>query len=200
MGGKFDKRSDAAVDTLLGKEAWHMERKKLRDIVLGCQLVEEVKWGKLCYSVDGSNVAIIYGLKDYCALGFLKGVLLTDAKGLLHKPGENSQSARWLKFADLQEIEAMEPTLKSYIHEAIAVERAGLKVEFKAKDKLVLPEELQEKFREDPAFKTAFDALTSGRQRSYNLLFTEPKQSKTRISRIEKSRQRILDGKGRRDR
>lgn len=200
MGAKFDRVQADAVQDLLAKPAWHEERKMLRDIVLGCKLVEEVRWGKLCYTFEGNNVAIIYGLKSYCALGFLKGILLKDAKGLLHKPGENSQSARWFRFTALQEIQETEPILKTYIQEAIEVERSGAKVEFKAKRELVFAKELLGKFKDDPVFKAAFTALTPGRQRGYNLLFSEPKQSKTRIARIEKNRQRILDGKGRQDR
>lgn len=189
-------RMNPKVDALLSKAEWQEERKKLRAIILDCQLTEEVKWGKLCYTFQKSNVVMIYGLKDYCAVGFLKGALLKDAAGILVKPGENSQAARWMKFNDVKEIAEMEPILRAYIDEAIEVEKAGLKVDFKEKDELVFPEELQDKFDENPALKTAFDALTPGRQRGYNLHFSSAKQSKTRVSRIEKCVQKILDGKG----
>ena len=188
------------VDVYLSKaKKWQNELKKLRMILLDCQLTEELKWGKPCYTFQKSNLAIMYGLKESCAVGFLKGALLKDPNGILIKPGEHSQSGRWIKFTSVREIVEMEPILKTYIHEAIAAEKAGLKVEFK-KNPEPIPEELQNKLDEIPALKTAFKALTPGRQRGYILYFSAPKQSKTRESRIEKWLQHILNGKGMQDR
>jgi len=187
------------VDVYLSKaKKWQNELKKLRMILLDCQLTEELKWGKPCYTFRESNLAILYGLKESCAVGFLKGALLKDPNGILIKPGEHSQSGRWIKFTSVREIVEMEPILKTYIHEAIAAEKAGLKVEFK-KNPEPIPEELQNKLDEIPALKTAFKALTPGRQRGYILYFSAPKQSKTRESRIEKWLQHILNGKGMQD-
>jgi len=168
----------------------------LRTILLNSELKEELKWGKPCYTVGKGNVVILYGLKESCALGFLKGVLLKDPKGILVKPGENSQYGRWIKFTSLREIVAMESVVKTYIEEAIAVEKAGLKVDVSKNPKLIAPEELQKQLDESPVLKKAFDALTPGRQRAYNLYFSAAKQSQTRESRIEKCKPRILQGKG----
>jgi uncharacterized protein YdeI (YjbR/CyaY-like superfamily) len=185
------------VDEFLSKDKkWQKELEKLRMIILDCQLTEELKWGKPCYTFQESNIVILYGFKEYCALGFFKGVLLNDANGILIKPGENSQAVRQIRFTNAREIVEMEPILKAYIYEAIEVERAGLKVDFKEKTELVFPEEFQKKLDEIPALKTAFDALTPGRQRAYILYFSAPKQSKTRESRVEKCMQQILNGKG----
>jgi uncharacterized protein YdeI (YjbR/CyaY-like superfamily) len=167
-------------------------------VLLDCQLTEELKWGKPCYTFQKSNLAIMYGLKESCAVGFLKGALLKDPNGILIKPGEHSQSGRWIKFTSVREIVEMEPILKAYIHEAIEAEKAGLKVEFK-KNPEPIPKELKNKLDEIPALKTAFKALTPGRQRGYILYFSAPKQSKTRESRIEKWLQHILNGKGMQD-
>ena len=164
-------------------------------ILLDCQLTEELKWSKPCYTFQKSNIIIIIGLKEYCALVFCKGVLLNDANGILIKPGENTQAGRWIKFTSVREIVEMETILKAYIYEAIEVEKAGLKVNFK-KNPEPIPEEFQNKLDEIPALKTAFDALTPGRQRAYILYFSAPKQSKTRESRVEKCMQQILNGKG----
>jgi uncharacterized protein YdeI (YjbR/CyaY-like superfamily) len=191
---------DMTVDALLAKVKWRAERLLLRSILLDCGLHEEVKWGKLCYMVDGANVVLIHGLKDHCALNFFKGALLSDPDHLLSSPGENSQSARWMKFSSADEISAREPMLRAYIGEAVAIEKAGLKVELKTKDELVLVAELQERLDEDAALKQAFEALTPGRQRGYNLFISAPKQSATRVSRIEKCRPKILEGKGLNDR
>ncbi|MFC3285926.1 YdeI/OmpD-associated family protein [Litchfieldella rifensis] len=188
------------VDELLRKDKWQEERKTLRAILLDCQLTEEVKWGKLCYTFQKSNVVMIYGIKEYCALGFFKGALLNDADGILVKPGEHSQAMRQIRFTGVQEIDELEARLKAYIHEAIEVEKAGLKVDFKEKRELEFPEEFQDKLNEDPVLKTAFEALTPGRQRGYILHFSGAKQSRTRVSRIEKCISRILDGKGLNDR
>jgi uncharacterized protein YdeI (YjbR/CyaY-like superfamily) len=184
------------VDGYLRKaRKWQEEFKKLRRIILDCQLTEELKWGKPCYSFQNSNIVIIQGFKEFCALLFCKGALLNDANGILEKPGENTQTARRIPFTNVREIVEMEPILEAYIHEAIEAEKAGLKVNFK-KNPEPIPEELQNKLDEIPALKTAFDALTPGRQRAYILYFSAPKQSKTRESRIEKCMQQILNGKG----
>ncbi|WP_423801167.1 YdeI/OmpD-associated family protein [Neobacillus sp. SAB-20_R2A] len=174
---------------------WPEELEKLRMIVLDCGLTEELKWGVPCYTFQKSNVLIISAFKEYCSLSFFKGSLLKDAHRILEKPGENTQAGRLVKFTNVKQIVELEPILKAYIHEAIEVEKAGLKVEFK-KDPEPIPEELQNKFEDIPALKTAFDALTPGRQRAYILHFSAPKQSKTRVSRIEKCMEKILAGKG----
>ncbi|MCL4167519.1 UNVERIFIED_CONTAM: hypothetical protein GTU68_016463 [Idotea baltica] len=175
---------------------WRQELEKLRAILLDCQLTEELKWRSPCYTFQKLNIAILGGFKDYCALSFFKGALLQDAHGLLVAPGENSQSSRLFKFTDVKEIVTMEPQIKAYIYEAIEVEKAGLKVAFKQSTNLVFPEELQQQLDASPDFKSAFEALTPGRQRGYNIYFSAPKQSKTRTARVEKYRQRIFDGKG----
>ena len=185
------------VDVHLSRaKKWQEEMEKLRMILLHCQLTEELKWGKPCYTFQKSNIIIIIGLKEYCALMFCKGVLLNDANGILIKPGENTQAGRWIKFTSVREIVEMEPILKAYIYEAIEVEKAGLKVNYKKTTEFIIPEEFQNQLDEIPALKTAFDALTPGRQRAYILYFSAPKQSKTRESRVEKYVQQILDGKG----
>ena len=174
---------------------WREELRILRSIVLDCGLTEELKWGVPCYTFQGKNVLLVSALKEYAALSFFKGVLLRDTNGMLTAPGENSQASRLIKFTNVQEIIEMEATLKAYVYEAIEVEKAGLKVNFK-KNPEPIPEELEKKFEEDPVLKTAFEALTPGRQRGYILYFSAPKQSKTRVSRIEKSIGKILNGEG----
>ena len=169
---------------------------KLRKIVLGCELTEELKWGKPCYSFQGSNVVLIIGFKDYCALLYFKGALLKDANGILIKAGENTQAARQIRFTNVREIVKMAPILKAYTHEAIEVEKAGLKVNYIKPAELIFPEEFQNKLDENGALKSAFDALTPGRQRAYYLYFSAAKQSKTRKARVEKCMQQILNGKG----
>jgi uncharacterized protein YdeI (YjbR/CyaY-like superfamily) len=184
------------VDGYLRKaKKWQEEMEKLRMISLGCGLTEELKWGKPCYTFQKSNIVIIQGFKEFCALLFCKGALLNDANGILEKPGENTQAARRIPFTNVREIVEMEPILKAYIHEAIEAEKAGLKVNFK-KNPEPIPEEFQNKLDEIPALKAAFDALTPGRQRGYILYFSAAKQSKTRESRVEKCLQQILKGKG----
>jgi uncharacterized protein YdeI (YjbR/CyaY-like superfamily) len=184
------------VDVYLAKaKKWQEEFAKLRMIILDCGLAEELKWGKPCYTFQKSNIVIIQGFKQYFALMFCKGVLLNDPNGLLIKPGENTQAGRQIRFTNVREIVEMEPILKAYIYEAIEVEKAGLQVNFKTNPEPI-PEELQNKLDEIPALKTAFDALTPGRQRAYILYFSAPKQSKTRESRVEKCMQQILNGKG----
>lgn len=175
---------------------WKGELTFLRKIMLDCGLREELKWGNPCYTFQNANVALLHGFKAYCGIGFFKGVLLQDSEGILSKPGENTQSSRIIKFTNIQEIVALETSLKAYIFEAIEVEKAGLQVETEKNPVLKLPEEFQKKLEEDPGFKAAFFALTPGRQRAYNLFFSAAKQSETRESRVEKYRQQILNGKG----
>jgi len=175
---------------------WQEELGKLRKIVLDCPLTEELKWGVPCYTFEKSNIVLIHVFKEYCALLFVKGALLKDARGILITQTENTQAARQIRFTNLQEIEELEPVIKAYIHEAIEVEKSGLKVNFKNTTEFAMPEEFQNKLDELPALKTAFEALTPGRQRAYFLHFSAPKQSKTRASRVEKCIQQILNGKG----
>ncbi|KZE72879.1 hypothetical protein AV545_00560 [Paenibacillus jamilae] len=189
------------VDAHLDKvKKWQAEMEKLRAIMLDCQLTEELKWGKPCYMFQNSNIAIIQGFKEHCALMFFKGALLKDPNGILIKPGEDTQAGRQIRFTNVEEIVEMETILKAYINEAIEVEKSGLKVDFKKNTELIFPEEFQAKLDENPALKTAFAALTPGRQRAYIMHFSAPKQSKTRESRIEKCKQDILSGKGLNDR
>ncbi len=175
---------------------WQEELEKLRTIVLDCGLTEEVKWKVPCYTFQNSNIVLIHVFKEYCALLFFKGALLNDANGILIQQTENTQAARQIRFTNVREIVEMEPILKAYIYEAIEVEKAGLKVNFKKTTEFIIPEEFQNKLDEIPALKTAFEALTPGRQRAYILYFSAPKQSKTRESRVEKCMQQILNGKG----
>ena len=187
-------KKNPKVDGYLRKaKQWQKEFKKLRRIILDCQLTEELKWGKPCYTFQKSNIVIIQGFKEFCALLFCKGALLSDPNGILKKFGW--QAARRIPFTSFREIVEIEPVLKAYIHEAVAAEKAGLEVEFK-KNPEPIPEELQNKLDENPALKTAFRALTPGRQRGYILYFSAAKQSKTRTSRIEKCMRQILNGKG----
>lgn len=188
------------VDAFISRaKKWREEYEKLRAICLASGLTEELKWGKPAYTFQAANILIIQGFKEYCALMFCKGALLKDAKGILTAPGENSQAARQARFTTLKEIVAQERTLKAYIEEAIAAEKAGLKVTFKKITEHKLPEELQTAFDKDPNFKTAFRALTPGRQRGYLLHVSGAKQSATRVARIEKCRPQILMGKGMND-
>lgn len=184
------------VEALLGQPQWHEEREKLRAIALSCQLTESVKWGKLCYSVQDGNVAMIFGMKEYCALGFFKGSLLKDPVRILVAPGEHSQAMRQARFTQLSEIESQAAVLEAYLHEAIELEKAGAKVDFIEKHELTYPEELQAALDASTALKAAFEALTPGRQRGYILHFSGAKQSSTRVSRIEKCTPDILAGKG----
>jgi uncharacterized protein YdeI (YjbR/CyaY-like superfamily) len=185
------------VDFYFSKaDKWQEEIKKLRMIILDCQLREELKWGVPCYTFQESNIVLIHVFKEYCALLFFKGALLKDANGILIQQTENVQAGRQIRFTNLREIVEMEPILKAYIHEAIDVEKAGLKVNYKKATEFIIPEEFINKFEEVPGLQDAFDALTPGRQRAYILYFSSPKQSKTRESRIEKCIQQILNGKG----
>jgi uncharacterized protein YdeI (YjbR/CyaY-like superfamily) len=185
------------VDQYLSRaKKWQQEFEKLRVIVLGCPLTEELKWGAPCYTFQKGNIVLIHGFKEYCALLFFKGALLKDINGVLIKQTENVQAGRQIRFTNVREIVEMETILKAYIHEAIEVEKAGLKVNFKKTTEFTVPVEFQNKLDKIPVLKTAFDALTPGRQRAYILYFSAPKQSKTRESRIEKCMQQILNGKG----
>lgn len=185
------------VDFYFSKtKKWPKEVEKLRMIVLDCGLTEELKWGVPCYTFLKGNIVLIHTFKEYCALLFFKGALLNDADGILIQQTENVQSARQIRFTNIKEIVELEPTLKAYIFEAIEIEKAGLKVPLKETAAFKITEELQNKFDKDPTFETAFNALTPGRQRAYMLYFSAPKQSKTRISRIEKCLQQIFNGKG----
>lgn len=190
-------RTNPKVDEFLSKaKQWKEEYEKLRNIVLDCELTEEFKWMHPCYTLDKKNIVLIHGFKEYCALLFHKGALLQDAHGILIQQTENVQAARQIRFTNVKEIVEMETILKAYIHEAIEVEKAGLEVNFKKNTEYIIPEEFQKKLDEIPALKIAFEALTPGRQRAYILYFSQPKQSKTRESRIEKYMQQILNGKG----
>jgi uncharacterized protein YdeI (YjbR/CyaY-like superfamily) len=188
---------NAKVDEFLRKaKQWRAETKKLREILLSQSLTEELKWGKPCYAFGQSNVVLIQGFKEYCALLFCKGALLKDARGVLVKPGENTQAARQIRFTNLREVLEMERLVKAYVSEAIDVEKAGLEVTYKKTADFVIPEEFQKQLKTTPSLKTAFAALTPGRQRGYLLYFSGAKQSKTRQARIEKCLPRILQGKG----
>lgn len=189
------------VDVYLSKaKKWQKEMEKLRTIILDCQLIEELKWGKPCYTFQKSNIVIIQEFKEYCALLFFKGALLNDVNDVLIKPGGNTQAGRQIRFTNVQEIDEMESILKAYIYEAVEVEKSGLKVNFKKTAEFVIPQEFQNKLDEIPSLKTAFEALTPGRQRAYILYFSAAKQSTTRESRVEKCMQQILNGKGLNDR
>ncbi|QGG51659.1 YdeI/OmpD-associated family protein [Lysinibacillus pakistanensis] len=184
------------VDEFISKaKKWQEEYRTLRKIVLDCELTEEFKWMHPCYTLNNKNIVLIHGFKEYCALLFHKGALLQDTHGILIQQTENVQAARQIRFTNVQEIVEKEAIIKDYVSEAIAVEKAGLEVELK-KDTETIPDELQQKFEEEPALKTAFEALTPGRHRAYILYFSQAKQSKTRVSRIEKYTQQIFNGKG----
>ena len=190
-------RMNPKVDGYFKKaQKWQGEMELLRRIILDCDLTEELKWGKPFYTHQESNVLVIWGFKDHCALGFCKGALLKDAKGILSKIGENTQAARKIRFTHVREIIEREPDLKAYIREAVEVENAGLEVKYKKTSEFTVPEELKNKLSKLPALKAAFAALTPGRQRGYLLYFSAPKQSKTRESRVERCQQQILNGKG----
>jgi uncharacterized protein YdeI (YjbR/CyaY-like superfamily) len=183
------------VDAYLRKaKKWREEFERLRTIVLECGLTEELKWGWPCYTFQNRNIVLIHGFKEYCALLFFKGALLRDPKGVLIQQTKNVQAARQIRFTNVRKIVELEPVLKAYIREA--KEKAGLNVNFKKTADFKIPDEFQNKLDEIPTLKTAFDALTPGRQRAYLFYFSQPKQSKTRESRGEKCMQRILNGKG----
>ncbi|MCB9138659.1 MAG: YdeI/OmpD-associated family protein [Caldilineaceae bacterium] len=178
---------------------WEEELAHLRRICLDSDLTEELKWSQPCYTVGGRNLIMIAAFKDNCVLSFFKGALLKDPHGILEKPGGNSRAGRVVRFTDVAQVLEQEPILKAYIEESIAAEKAGLEVVVED-DELVLPEELEEKFAEDPDFMAAFEALTPGRQRGYAIYFSSAKQSKTRTARIEKHMPRIFEGLGMHDR
>ena len=177
-------------------EKWQAELAILRKIVLDCGLTEDLKWGVPCYTFGQNNVVLLHVFKEYCTVLFVKGALLQDANGLLVQQTENTQSARQIRFTSVQEIMEMTAVLKAYIFEACEVEKLGLTVAFKKTTEYTLPEELQRKLDKNPVLKTAFDALTPGRQRAYLLYFSAPKQAKTREARVNKCVPQILSGKG----
>lgn len=178
---------------------WQQELKQLRSLMLACGLQEEFKWSQPCYTFQNSNVVLVTAFKEYVALAFFKGALLQDTHQILTAPGKNSQAVRQARFTDVQRIQEAAPVLQAYIREAIALEEAGLKVNFKKEVEPILAE-LQAAFDKLPALQAAFEGLTPGRQRGYILHFSQPKQSKTRTARIEKHLERILQGKGLHDR
>ena len=175
---------------------WHDEYLKLRAIILDCQLDEEYKWMHPCYTLDGQNIVLIHGFKEYCAILFFKGALLKDPEGILIQQTENVQSGRQIRFVSVEEIGKLEPVIKEYVKEAIEVEKSGLKVELKKTDEYEIPDEFQDKLDEFQALKTAFESLTPGRQRNYIYYFSQAKQSKTREARVKKYIPKILEGKG----
>jgi uncharacterized protein YdeI (YjbR/CyaY-like superfamily) len=190
-------KTNPKVDAFLSKQKnWKDEFENLRTIILASGLTEELKWGTPCYTFDNRNVVLMHGFKEYCALLFFKGALLKDPDGILIRQTANVQSSRQIRFTSVREIVKMKATLKAYVNEAIEIEKAGLKVNFKETSEFAVPEEFQNKLEESAALKKAFRALTPGRQRAYLLYFSTPKQSKTRESRIEKSTPQILAGKG----
>ncbi|MEC0256650.1 hypothetical protein PAEVO_20540 [Paenibacillus sp. GM2FR] len=188
---------NSKIDPYFNKlKKWKEEFKLLREIALDCGLTEDFKWMHPCYTFDNKNIVLIHGFKDYCALLFHKGALLKDPHGILIQQTANVQAARQIRFTNVQEIDEMQLILKTYIDEAIEVEKAGLQVTYKKNTEYIIPEELENKFVEIQGLKTAFEALTPGRQRAYLLHFSTPKQSKTRESRVEKYIPHILAGKG----
>jgi uncharacterized protein YdeI (YjbR/CyaY-like superfamily) len=175
---------------------WQKETQQLRKIVLDCDLKEELKWGCPCYTFEGKNIVLIHVFKEYCALLFFKGALLNDPEKILIQQTENVQSARQIRFTNLTEIVKIAPVIKAYIYKAVEVEEAGLKVPLKKTKDFAIPEEFQKKLDEMPSLKIAFEALTPGRQRGYIFYFKQPKQSKTRETRVEKYIEKIFAGKG----
>lgn len=185
------------VDTYLDKiNLWQAELKELRRILLECPLVEELKWKHPCYTFNKANVILLGEFKEYCVISFIKGSLLGDPNKILCQQGENVQSGRVVKFTDVKSILELESVLKTYIYEAIEIEKAGLKVEYKKVEEFDVPEELEVKFKSDKAYKEAFESLTPGRQKGFLLHFSGAKQSATRTSRIEASAERVFKGKG----
>ncbi|MGO9422923.1 YdeI/OmpD-associated family protein [Roseiarcus sp.] len=177
-------------------KTWREEFEQLRSIILACGLTEQLKWGVPCYTFESKNVVLIHGFKDYCAILFVKGALLRDDDRVLIRQTENVQAARQIRFASVRDVVEMKATLKTYVREAIEIEKAGLIVALKETADYPTPDEFQGKLDKIPGLKTAFDALTPGRRRAYLLFFTAPKQSKTRESRVEKCVAKILEGKG----
>ena len=190
-------KTNPMVDAYLSNaKKWQQEVEKLRAIILDCQLTEDLKWGVPCYLFQNTNIVLIHVFKDYCALLFFKGALLNDPNKILVQQTKNVQSARQVRFTDVEEIIKMSSVLKAYISEAIEVEKSGLKVNLIKATELIFPQEFQIKLNEDHAFKTAFEGLTPGRKRAYHLYFSAPKQSKTRELRVQKWTPQILNGKG----
>lgn len=175
---------------------WQKEVDALRKMAVECDLREETKWGKACFTFQGKNVAIVIPLKDTCALSFFKGALIKDQKHLLQKVGEQTQAGRWIKFASLKEIAAIQSTLKNYLHEAIQVEKSGKEVPLKKASEYAVPEELQAVLDGDPKLRAAFEALTPGRRKSYILHILDAKQAKTRAARVQRCAPMILRGRG----
>jgi len=185
------------VDAFLKhQDRWRGELEMLRGILLGSGLTEELKWGKPCYALDGKNVALIHEFKEYCAILFHKGALLRDPKGVLIRQTKNVQAARQIRFTSVREVTRLEKTVKAYVREAIEIERAGLKVQLKKTEDFELPEELASKLAKNAKLRSAFAALTPGRQRAYIFHFSQPKQSTTRAARVAKHIPRILEGLG----
>ncbi len=185
------------VDAFLKREKkWRAEFEKLREILLGTGLDEELKWGKPCYALDGKNVALIHGFKEYCAILFNKGALLKDPKKVLIQQTKNVQAARQIRFASVLEVNKLEKTLKAYLREAIANERAGRKVQMKTTEDYEMPEELESRLASNAKLKTAFAKLTPGRQRAYIYYISQAKLAKTRAARVQKNIPRILEGLG----
>ncbi|ADU50774.1 Domain of unknown function DUF1801 [Thermaerobacter marianensis DSM 12885] len=192
-----ESRQNPQVDALLEREIrWRDEFRKLREILLDLPLEETVKWGQPCYTHGGKNVVLIHGFKEYCALLFFKGALLDDPHGVLVRQTETVRAARQMRFTSLEEIEARQPIIRDYVHRAIAIEEAGLKVDFSKGRDLPVPDELEQKFAEMPALRAAFEALTPGRRRAYLLYFSRAKRPATRLARIQRSIPRIMEGKG----
>ncbi len=195
--GQEPNENNTKVDGFIkNSKKWQDEFTKLRKIILETPLSEDFKWKVPCYTYEGSNVVMIHGFKEYCAILFVKGSLLKDPNSILIQQTENVQAARQVRFTNINEIESLAPILREYILQAIEIEKSGAAVDFKKNTDFVIPEELQAKFLEVPLLKPAFSALTPGRQRGYILHFSQPKQSKTRVARIENSLQKILEGKG----
>ena len=189
--------NNSKVDWFFDKTTkWQQAYQELRELALSFDLTEELKWGCPCYTIGKSNIFLIHGFKDYCALLFMQGALLKDTKNILIQQTENVQSARQIRFANVEEILKNKSTIKSYIKEAIQLDKAGLKVELKKTTEFKMPDEFQSALNEMLELKTAFEALTPGRQRGYLLYFSSAKQSKTRNERVEKYIPKILDGKG----
>ncbi len=185
------------VDQFLSKaKKWQNEMTLLREMILECNLTEDFKWMHPCYTLDNANIVLIHGFKDYCALLFFKGVLMKDEKGILIQQTENVQDRRQLRFKNVEEIEKLESVIKEYIQEAIAIEKAGLKVVMKTTAEFNMPEEFKTVLDDMPELYKAFYALTPGRQKAYLLYFSSAKQAKTRETRIEKHIDKILNGKG----
>lgn len=191
------RETNPKVDAFLERQtSWRAEFKKLRGILLASDLTEDLKWGQPCYSLDGGNVVLMHGFKDYCALLFMKGALIDDPDKVLVQQTENVQSARQIRFTSPDEVERMDNVIKAYVEKAIEVERSGARVAFKTAEQFAVAEEFQSRLDDDPALKAAFEALTPGRRKAYLLHFAGAKQSKTRQARVETCIPQILAGKG----